>query len=130
MSVDSDGNGTVAIADIDNLGAVLNRFRDRLDSIEATNEELREEIENLKQERDGREVRLDRVIGHARRAQQDGEDVDLDYSEVMAAADVTAATAYSYMDTLAERHETVSKVKSQSGKMRLVVDGGHFNAQK
>lgn len=130
MSTDRDGNGTVAISDVDNLGAVLDRVMERIDDLEESHQELADQLNRLKNEKGSREAKLDRVIAHAARVQRDGEDVNLDYSEVMAAAGVSPPTAYSYIDTLAEERELAEKKTSVSGKTRLVLDGSRLSTLK
>lgn len=79
---------------------------------------------------DSRQARLEKILQHATRMQRDGEDVAMDYSDVMAAAGVSAPTAYSYMDYLENTHDFVQKRKTESGKTRLFVDGSRLNALK
>lgn len=112
----SSQNGKLNIEDVDNLPAVIGRLIDRID-------ELEERVRDL--EHTDRADRLDRVIEHADRSRRGDGDVTLGYSEVMAAAGVSAPTAYSYMDELSENHSRVEKVSGESGVTRLVISSPH-----
>lgn len=105
-------NGHISIGEIDNLGTVINRLVDRID-------ELEDRLEAV--EADDRDDHLQRVIDHADRKNR-GSTAALNYAEVMAAADVSAPTAYSYMDELAENHDRVREDTALDGSKRILID--------
>lgn len=105
-------NGHIGIDKVSGLGPVITKLRDRID-------ELEERLEAA--EADDRDAQLQRVIDHADRRSRGGT-VPLDYAEVMAAADVSAPTAYSYMDELAENHDRVRPDTSEGGTKRILID--------
>lgn len=105
-------NGHIGIGEIDNLGTVINRLVDRIDELESRLEAV---------EANDRDAQLQRVIDHADRKNRGGT-VVLKYAEVMAAADVSAPTAYSYMDELAEKHDRVQGDTAGDGTRRILID--------
>lgn len=113
MSADTQSqNGHIGIDKVTNLGAVITRLRDRID-------ELEDRLEAV--EANDRDAQLQRVIDHADRKNRGGS-VALGYAEVMAAADVSAPTAYSYMDELAEKRDRVRANTAQDGTQRIIID--------
>lgn len=113
MSTEAESNGYIGIGQVDNLAAIIERMGDRI-------RELEDRVAEL--ERDDRAGRLQRVVEHADRLSR-GSEVALNYSEVMAAAGVSAPTAYSYMDELVANHERVRRdLHSPSDVKRIIVE--------
>lgn len=116
MSVDAsdtESNGHIGIGQVDNLAAIIERMGERIRELEGRVAEL---------ERDDRAGRLRRVVEHADRLSR-GSEVAMNYSEVMAAAGVSAPTAYAYMDDLVANHDRVRRdLHSPSDVKRIIVE--------
>lgn len=115
------------------LGTELDEIDDRIAELEseiARIDDLEAALEEVKQAGGGRSDRIERILQHAARIQRDEEDVGMDYSQVMAAADVTAPTAYGYMDSIADRYDFVQKHKTAAGKTRIVFGGVRLRGLK
>lgn len=110
-------NGSIAIGDVANLAAVIEKQASRI-------RELEDRVAALENATDERDDRLERVLAHAERIGR-GDTAALSYSDVMAAAGVSAPTAYAYMDELVQTNDRVRrdlKHETDAGKRRILVD--------
>lgn len=66
--------------------------------------------------------KLQKIVAHADRISNGEDSAVLDYKQVMAAADVSHQTAYTYMDKLVDQTEFVEERPTPDGLKRILVD--------
>lgn len=132
---DAKENGdveSVSIADVDNLGSVINRIMDRFDDLEAAVNTLdsrisdvEEHVSDLEQGRSGEstESKLRKIVETAEK-RADGYRVAFVYTDILNILDASSpATAYKYMDKLHDSPiEWISIYKGSKDHKRLVFD--------
>lgn len=120
---DADTNGSRPAPGETNIEAVLDRFNRRLRTIEERLEDVEAAVDG------GRTHNIQQVLEHAQRVAH-GDTAVLKYDEVMAAAGVSAPTAYSYIDELVENNDAVWREDREDGVKRIAVDVTAFNPPK